>query len=56
MPGSIAEQITRRLRALPEKWAAFREGLLEFYVGPYRQTLKREQQAEDDFFSVVVLG
>src|SRR5699024_10269403 len=56
MPGTIAEQITRRLRALPEKWAAFREGLLEFYVGPYRQTLKREQQAEDDFFSVVVLG
>src|SRR5699024_11128701 len=56
MPGTIGEQVSRRLRALPEKWAAFREGLLEFYVGPYRQTLKREQQAEDHFFSVVVLG
>jgi hypothetical protein len=37
-------------------WSSFRSGLQEFYVGPYRQTLKREQMAEDDFFSVVVLG
>lgn len=48
--------IVRGLRSLSRKWAAFRSGLLEFYIGPYRQTLKREQQAEDDFFSIVVLG
>nr|WP_241429250.1 cory-CC-star protein [Agrococcus sp. ARC_14] len=28
----------------------------EFYVGPYRQTLLREQRDEDDLFMIVVLG
>lgn len=44
------------LGGLGQWWSSFRDGLVEFYVGPYRQTLKREQQAEDDFFTVVVLG
>src|SRR5699024_11577896 len=43
-------------RTLAQRWQAFRRGLVEFYIGPYRQTLKREQQDEDDFFTVVVLG
>lgn len=38
------------------RWAAFRDGLHEFYVGPYRQTLLREQRDEDDLFMIVVLG
>jgi len=45
-----------RRRTLTQRWHAFRHGLAEFYIGPYRQTLKREQQDEDDFFTVVVLG
>ena len=37
-------------------WAAFRAGLHEFYVGPYRQMLLRERRTEDDLFMIVVLG
>lgn len=37
-------------------WRAFREGLEEFYAGPYRRTLAREKRSEDDFFTLVVLG
>ena len=38
------------------RWAAFRAGLHEFYVGPYRQMLLRELRTEDDLFMIVVLG
>ncbi|MDR7235301.1 MULTISPECIES: cory-CC-star protein [Agrococcus] len=38
------------------RWAALREGLHEFYVGPYRRTFLREQRDEDDLFMIVVLG
>lgn len=38
------------------RWAAFRDGVQEFYAGPYRQTLRREKRDEDDFFTLVVLG
>ncbi len=37
-------------------WKAFRAGLLVFYAGPYRQTLQRGKQDEDDLFRVIVLG
>lgn len=37
-------------------WSRFRQGLDEFYAGPYRQTMRREQRAEDDFFLTVVLA
>ncbi len=40
----------------PRRWAAFRAGLHEFYVGPYRQMLLRERRTEDDLFMIVVLG
>jgi len=43
-------------KSFAERWQAFRDGLLEFYVGPFRQTLRRGQQDEDDFFTVMVLG
>lgn len=46
----------QRWREISRRWAAFRAGLHEFYVGPYRQMLQREQRDEDDFFMVVVLG
>lgn len=38
------------------RWAAFRDGLAEYYAGPYRQTLARERRDEDDLFTLVVLG
>lgn len=38
------------------RYARLRAGLLEFYVGPYRQTLKQHKREEDDFFTIVVLG
>lgn len=44
------------VRGLLRRWAAFRDGLAEYYAGPYRQTLARERRDEDDFFTLVVLG
>lgn len=41
---------------ISRRWSAFRAGLLEFYVGPYRQMFKKEQQDEDDLFMIAVLG
>ena len=51
----------RAARQRPEvtasgRWRAFRDGLTEWYVGPYRRTLAREQRDEDDYFMLVVLG
>lgn len=43
-------------KTLSTRWAEFRRGLLEFYIGPYRQTLNRQQRDEDALFTVVVLG
>lgn len=48
--------INRRREKVIRRWSAFRDGLYESYVGPYRQTFKREQQGEDDLFMVAVLG
>ena len=50
--------MTHRTAALrfSERWASFREGLTEYYAGPYRQTLARERRDEDDLFTLVVLG
>ena len=48
-----SREAVRRLR---RRWAAFRAGLHEFYVGPYRQMLLRERRTEDDLFMIVVLG
>lgn len=42
--------------SLAQRWAAFRDGLDEFYKGPYRQMFAREKQSEDDFFTLIVLG
>ena len=50
--GSRAQRREERSR----RWAAFRAGLHEFYVGPYRQMLLRERRTEDDLFMIVVLG
>ena len=41
---------------MTSRWAAFTAGLREFYAGPYRRTFARARRAEDDLFSVVVLG
>ena len=46
----------QRRNELLRRWSAFREGMYEFYVGPYRQMFKREQQDEDDLFMIAVLG
>ncbi|QUW19751.1 cory-CC-star protein [Agrococcus sp. Marseille-Q4369] len=46
----------QRREQASRRWAALRSGLHEFYVGPYRQTLLREQRDEDDLFMIVVLG
>lgn len=43
-------------RRLLRRWAAFNEGLTEYYAGPYRQMLARERRDEDDFFTLVILG
>lgn len=56
---TVVPQATARQRwgaRLPSRWRAFRDGLTEFYVGPYRRTLAREQRDEDDYFMLVVLG
>ena len=44
------------VRDLAQRWAAFRDGLEEFYKGPYRQMFAREKRDEDDFFTLIVLG
>jgi hypothetical protein len=41
---------------LSRRWVAFRDGLEEFYKGPYRQMFAREKRDEDDFFTLIVLG
>ena len=50
--GSAVQRRVHRSR----RGAAFRAGLHEFYVGPYRQMLLRERRTEDDLFMIVVLG
>ena len=40
--GSAVQRREHRSR----RWAAFRAGLHEFYVGPYRQMLLRERRTE----------
>lgn len=52
-PDASTDRLHRRIA---RRWKAFRAGLLEFYVGPYRQTLQRGKRDEDDFFAVIVLG
>ena len=49
----IIREAAPRLR---RRWAAFRQGLAEYYAGPYRQTLARERRDEDDLFALIVLG
>ncbi|GAA1316814.1 hypothetical protein GCM10020360_07280 [Nonlabens tegetincola] len=44
------------VQRIARNWRAFRDGLSQFYHGPYRQTLAREQRTEDDFFTLIVLG
>lgn len=46
----------RRWEEFLRRWSAFRDGLYEFYVGPYRQVFRREQRDEDDLFMIAVLG
>lgn len=43
-------------RRLHRRWVAIRDGLTEYYAGPYRQTLARASRDEDDLFTLVVLG
>lgn len=45
-----------RWEKISRRSAAFRKGLHEFYVGPYRQTFLREKRDEDDLFMIAVLG
>lgn len=57
MPGDTGLDVPQRPGSdIPGRWGAFRAGLLEFYVGPYRRTLARERRDEDDAFMLVVLG
>ncbi|OIU87586.1 cory-CC-star protein [Microbacterium sp. AR7-10] len=49
----VRTEAARRLRG---RWAALRRGMAEYYAGPYRQMLAREQRDEDDLFALVVLG
>jgi len=51
-----SESRSQRREELSRRWAALREGLQEFYVGPYRQMLHREKRDEDDLFLIAVLG
>jgi len=44
------------LRRLRGRWRTIREGLAEYYAGPYRQTLARARRDEDDLFALIVLG
>lgn len=46
----------RRGSELSRRWAALRDGLQEYYAGPYRQAIARDKRDEDDFFTLVVLG
>ncbi|MGM1030144.1 MAG: cory-CC-star protein [Actinomycetota bacterium] len=47
---------SQRREQRSRRWAAFRDGLQEYYAGPYRRTFLREQRDEDDLFMVAVLG
>lgn len=53
---TAAEGRAQRREERSRRWAAFRDGLHEVYVGPYRQTFLREKRDEDDLFMIVVLG
>lgn len=53
---SAASTPPQRPGNTPGRWAAFSEGLKEYYFGPYRQMFRREKRDEDDFFTLVVLG
>jgi len=44
------------IQRLKARWIAVSRGLTEYYAGPYRQMLAREQRDEDDLFTLVVLG
>ncbi|MBH0130309.1 cory-CC-star protein [Salinibacterium sp. NK8237] len=46
----------QRWERFSRRWSAFRDGLQDYYVGPYRQMFRREQQDEDDLFMIAVLG
>lgn len=48
--------LRRWRQQIPHRLSGLRAGLLEYYVGPYRQTLAREQRDEDDYFTMLVLG
>ncbi|GAA1727214.1 cory-CC-star protein [Microbacterium paludicola] len=41
---------------MSSRWAAFAEGLREYYQGPYRSTFARARRDEDDHFMLVVLA
>ncbi|SJN42989.1 hypothetical protein FM104_12280 [Microbacterium esteraromaticum] len=47
---------TEAVQRLRRRWTAIRQGLVEYYAGPYRQTLAREGRDEDDLFALIVLG
>lgn len=47
------QQFTGWLR---EKFGAFADGLNEYYVGPYRQTMKRAERDEDDLLMLYIYG
>lgn len=53
---SDASSPVRRWEKFSQRWTAFRSGVEEYYSGPYRKMLAREQRDEDDFFALVVLG
>ncbi|MDT0157450.1 cory-CC-star protein [Microbacterium sp. ARD32] len=44
------------LQRVAARWRTIQQGLVEYYAGPYRQTLAREQRDEDDLFALIVLG
>lgn len=46
----------RAVQRLRRRWNAVAQGLAEYYAGPYRQALAREQRDEDDLFTLIVLG
>ena len=55
-PARQGGRLRCRVEQLRRGFAAFTEGLGEYYYGPYRQALARAQRDEDDLFMLYVCG
>src|SRR5699024_7657750 len=52
-PHHAAGSLWDRWRA---RWTAFKDGLNEYYAGPYRQTFARAARDEEDLFMMMVFS